>query len=62
MCTVLLPPGGYPIVVNKYIMSYHIKGSVRDTAPICTKFGLGLQLFVKNSISLMNLGLAYNCL
>jgi hypothetical protein len=28
MCTVLLPPGGNPIVVNKYIsyhvMSYHI--------------------------------------
>jgi len=24
MCTVLLPPGGYPIAVNKYIMSYCI--------------------------------------
>ena len=24
MCTVLLPPGGYPIAVNKYIVSYHI--------------------------------------
>ena len=25
MCTVLLPPGGYPIAVNKYIISsYHI--------------------------------------
>ena len=23
MCTVLLPPGGYPIAVNKYIISYH---------------------------------------
>jgi len=23
MCTVLLPPGGYPIAV-KYIISYHI--------------------------------------
>jgi hypothetical protein len=23
-CTVLLPPGGNPIAVNKYIMSYHI--------------------------------------
>jgi len=23
MCTVLLPPGGYPIAVNKYII-YHI--------------------------------------
>jgi magnesium-transporting ATPase (P-type) len=22
MCTVLLPPGGYPIAVNKYIISY----------------------------------------
>jgi hypothetical protein len=26
MCTVLLPPGGYPIAVNKYIISYHIIG------------------------------------
>ena len=24
MCTVLLPPGGYPIAVNKYTLSYHI--------------------------------------
>jgi hypothetical protein len=24
MCTVLLPPGGYPIAVNKYIIPYHI--------------------------------------
>jgi hypothetical protein len=24
MCTVLLPPGGYPIAINKYIISYHI--------------------------------------
>jgi hypothetical protein len=24
MCTVLLPPGGYPIAVNKYIISYRI--------------------------------------
>jgi len=23
MCTELLPPGGYPIAVNKYIISYH---------------------------------------
>jgi hypothetical protein len=23
MCTVLLPPGGYPIEVNKYIISQH---------------------------------------
>ena len=23
MCTVLLPPGGYPIAVNKYIISQH---------------------------------------
>jgi len=25
MCTVLQPPGGYPIAVNKYIISYHTK-------------------------------------
>ena len=24
MCTVLLPPGGYPIAVNKYTITYHI--------------------------------------
>jgi hypothetical protein len=24
MCTVLLPPGGYTIAVNKYIVSYQI--------------------------------------
>jgi len=24
MCTVLLPPGGYPIAVNKYIISFII--------------------------------------
>jgi hypothetical protein len=23
MCTELLPPGGYPTAVNKYIISYH---------------------------------------
>jgi len=23
MCTVLLPPGGYPIAVNKYIITYN---------------------------------------
>jgi len=26
MCTELLPPGGYPIIV-KYIISYHVSGS-----------------------------------
>jgi len=25
MCTVLLPPGGYPIAVNKYKISYHLQ-------------------------------------
>ena len=24
MCTELLPPGGYPVALNKYIISYHI--------------------------------------
>ena len=24
MCTVLQPPGGYPIAVNRYIITYHI--------------------------------------
>jgi len=26
MCSVLLPPGGYPIAVNKYTISYHFGG------------------------------------
>jgi hypothetical protein len=32
MCTVLLPPGGYPIVVNKYTLSRHLydHGSYRQ--------------------------------
>jgi hypothetical protein len=25
MCTVLLPPGGYPTAVNKYVISYHLR-------------------------------------
>ena len=28
MCTVLLPPGGYPIAVNRYIISYHPKADI----------------------------------
>ena len=32
MCTVLLPPGGYPIAVNKYIISY-IDGAVVYSIP-----------------------------
>jgi len=28
MCTVLLPPAGYPIAVNKYIIPYHISNSL----------------------------------
>ena len=36
MCTVLLPPGGYQIAVNKYIMSYHII-SYHDPKTPCEK-------------------------
>jgi len=28
MCTVLLPPGDNPILVNKYIISYHMSSVV----------------------------------
>jgi len=28
MCTELLPPGGYPIAVNKYIIPYHTSTSL----------------------------------
>jgi hypothetical protein len=30
MCTVLQPPGGYAIAVNKYNISYHIKETFTD--------------------------------
>jgi hypothetical protein len=30
MCPVLLPPGGYPIAVNKCIISYILKKNVLD--------------------------------
>jgi len=45
MCTVLLPPGGYPIPVNEYIISYHISNGkqVRKTRrPLDGKIKLGL--------------------
>ena len=29
MCTVLLPPGGYPIAVIKYIISYHCRQQLK---------------------------------
>jgi hypothetical protein len=32
MCTVLLPPGGYPIAVNKYIISYLISRAAQGFA------------------------------
>jgi hypothetical protein len=37
MCTVLLPPGGYPIVVSKYIIS---------TVPMVTRTRLNVTLFL----------------
>ena len=30
MCTVLLPPGGYPVVVNKYIIIVKVKYSCAE--------------------------------
>jgi hypothetical protein len=37
MCTVLLPPGGYPIAVNKYIVSYIKKQYSAFQVGSCTK-------------------------
>ena len=31
MCTVLLPPGGYPIAVNKYNITYNLNTSQMST-------------------------------
>ena len=36
MCTVLLPPGGYPIAVNKYIISYTLHVSTPFTCVFST--------------------------
>jgi hypothetical protein len=45
MCTVLLPPGGYPIAVTKYIISYiWIKGNeIPGYAYVCGSV-LGMSL------------------
>jgi len=41
MCTVLLPPGGYPIAVNKYIISYDIISTTMANGPLHTFCALG---------------------
>ena len=33
MCTILLPPGGYPIAVNKYIISNRQKAAAIAEVP-----------------------------
>ena len=41
MCTVLLLPGGYPLAVNKYFISYHMNISRKSIQKIhvSSKFG-----------------------
>jgi len=48
MCTVLLPTGGYPLAVNKHIISYHISLSYCLATDRFVKYNL-LQ-FLKLSI------------
>jgi len=44
MCTVLLPPGGYPFAVNKYIISlYFIRGAAPKYGK-CASFSLYLSI------------------
>jgi hypothetical protein len=40
MCTVLLPPGGYPISVNKYIISYIVTCGLGNVVSIATSYRL----------------------
>jgi len=42
MCTVLLPPGGYPIAVNKYINTEIHNPTVQYKIKLC----LRLQLYI----------------
>jgi hypothetical protein len=56
MCTVLLPPGGNPFAVKKYIIPYHIAYSLRATWPNHINF---LCLGVKLKYQLWNSALWY---
>jgi hypothetical protein len=64
MCTVLLPPGGYPIAV-KYIISYNYMGHTRTLSrptpltPIPLQFSLVRQRFSPGRRDSENEGWAY---
>jgi len=44
MCTELLPPGGYPIAVNKYIISYQMMATSYKTILSHIREGSNLQM------------------
>jgi len=44
MCTVLLPTGGYPIAVNRYIISYHVLFVCKCVLYYCYRLATQLQL------------------
>jgi hypothetical protein len=48
MCTGLLPPGGYPTAVNKYIISYIVclvQELRRDEVKVLNYFGISVESF-----------------
>jgi hypothetical protein len=47
MCTVLLPSGGYPIAVNKYIIMYHIRCLLTGTKLLSTR---SFRIFINSCI------------
>ena len=59
MCTVLMPPGGYPIAVNKYIISlpfWPIRGPSPVPAAvtfICPEFNHKVSVYVRLTVALV---------
>jgi len=56
MCTVLLPLGGYPIAVNKYIISYHIIINDKASVENQTNTWTGSRVSVVNRVTTLRPG------
>ena len=65
MCTVLLPLGVNPIAVNKYIISYHIKGTERQDVWDQKKYVFKTPVLCQNVVSckfLRNASMEFICI
>ena len=49
MCTVLMPPGGYPIAVNRYIIYHILLTTSPDGNGVALNPGLGGEGLVNNT-------------